>query len=276
MHEKSTLKTIAKLVTLIWILAVAAPATYLAYTHASDVKEFAVVSGVHAANKALMKQYAELAGSVASKIDINKYAQKIEVPEIKLGSVAAKTEKVSKAAGFLAKVGVKDAAKVADTSAALQAQVDKVNKQLKEATSSVTKALAADLNSTLKSELEALGKSQMQKQLQLSDASYKNLVAERYGIASGAKRAVTKEIYGEFSRAKIPMVGNIIVLLEKYFIWIAIGIGLVAFALSLIPVIAMWWIIGKFDKNFTKCPYCGKVFLSKKAKFSLLGFVKFW
>lgn len=276
MHQTSTAKKIANVFSFLWIVCITLPLCYVIYTKADAIKEFAVVKGVYEANKALMDQYTTLSNDLVKKININKYTSKIKVPEIKLDSVVEKTEKVNKTANILSKVGVKEATKVADTTSALQKQVDKINTQIKTSTENIAKTLQSDLTGALKEELSEFGSSQMQKQLSLTDASYKNLVADRYGIMTENQRKITSSIYKEFSNSKVSVVKNVMSSINKYFKWITLGVVVLAFIITLIPVIIARKIAKIFTKNFNKCPYCGKVYFSKQGKLGLLSVLKFW
>lgn len=276
MHQKSTAKKIANIFSFLWIICVTLPVCYVIYTRADAIKEFVVVKGVYEANKALMDQYATLSNDLVNKINVSKYTSKIKVPEIKLDNVVEKTEKVNKTANILSKVGVKEATKVADTTSALQKQVDKINTQIKESTENITKTLQSDLTNALKEELSEFGANQMQKQLSLNDTNYKNLVADRYGIMTEGQREITSSIYKEFSNSKVSGVRNVMTAINKYFKWFALGVLIIVFIITLIPVIIAKKIAKIFTKNLNKCPYCGKVYFSKQGKLGLLGFLKFW
>lgn len=276
LHQTSTAKKIAKIFSFLWIICITIPVCYVIYSKADAIKEFVVVKGVYEANKALMDQYTTLSNDLVKKININKYTSKISIPEIKLDSVSEKTEKVNKAATTLSKFGVKKADKVADTSSALQQQVDKINNQIKTSTENITKTLQSDLTAALKQELSEFGANQMQKQLSLNDTNYKNLVADRYGIITETQRKITSSIYKEFSNSKISGVKTVMQAINKYYRWFAWGVIALVFIITLIPVIIAFKIAKIFTKNFNKCPYCGKVYFSKQGKLGLLGFLKFW
>lgn len=276
LHQTSTAKKIAKIFSFLWIICITIPVCYVIYSKADAIKEFVVVKGVYEANKALMDQYTTLSNDLVKKININKYTSKISIPEIKLDSVVEKTEKVNKTANILSKVGVKEATKVADTTSALQKQVDKINNQIKTSTENITKTLQSDLTSALKQELSEFGANQMQKQLSLNDTNYKNLVADRYGIITETQRKITASIYKEFSNSKVSGVKTVMQAINKYYRWFAYGVIALVFIITLIPVIIAFKIAKIFTKNFNKCPYCGKVYFSKQGKLGLLGVLKFW
>ena len=276
MHETSTAKKIANIFTVLWILGITAPVCYTIFTKADSIKEFVIVKTVYEANKTLMKQYTDLSNNLVSKININKYTSKIKVPEIKLDNLTDKTEKVNKTANMLSKFGVKEANKVADTSSKLQAQVDKVNKEIKDSAQNITKTLEADITKALKDELNDFASNQMQKQLNLSQTNYKNLTSDKYGILTVSQRNITHSNYSEFSKSNLPMVKNVITSINTYYKWISLGILGIAFIITLLPVFIAFKIAKIFTKNFNKCPYCGKVYFSKSGKFGILSFLKFW
>ena len=274
--QKSLAKKIAWSFSFLWIVFAIFPVVNYFYKNSVAIRNFVVVSGVYEANKVLMDQYNDLSNNLSKNINISKYTAKISVPEIKLDKVSAKTEKVSKTANLLSKVGVKGANKVADTSEALQKQVDKVNKEIKEKTEDVAKTLERDLDKALKDELKSFGQNQMQKQLNLSDANYKNLTAGNYGIMTEGARKASSSIYAEVSKTKIGVVRNLMKQINTYYDWISYGVMALIIVIGLVPVIIALKIAKMFSDTFTTCPYCGKIFISKKAKLKLLQIIKFW
>ncbi len=276
LKQTSKIKKIANLFSIVWVVGVVVPAVYFMFNYSEAIRNWALVKGIDVANNAMISQYDDLTKSLVKNVDVSKYTSKIDVPEVKLDSVATKTEKVSKTANVLSKFGVKGADKVADSSAVLQKQVDKINSEIKEKTNKFTKKIESDLNTALKKELQEFGKKQMQKQLKLSDANYKNLVAERYGFMTESERKISASIYNEFAKNKTPMISSVIKTINKYFIWFELLFALLIVVVGFIPVIVVRKIAKMFTDNFTKCPYCGKVFLSKKAKLNILAKFKFW
>ena len=276
LHQTSKVKKIANVFSFVWMLGVVAPVLYYVYSNSTAVRNYAVVSGVYEANKALLNQYDSLSENLMKKVDINKYTSKIKIPEIKLDKVADSTGKVNKAAGVLSALGVKGAAKVADKSSALQTQVNKINAEIKEKTEELAKTLSQDLNNVMKSELDNFGKTQMQKQLQLSDVNYANLVSDKYGLVSATERNISASIYVELSKNSHHMVRNIMNAINKYYMYVVWTVLVLVLVIGLIPVIIASKIAAALSDNFTKCPYCGKVFLSEQAKWGLLAKLKFW
>ena len=116
----------------------------------------------------------------------------------------------------------------------------------------------------------------MQKQLQLSDANYKNLLAGRYGIITEGERKISSSIYAELSKNKSSTVKGVISYINKYYKWISYAILVLIVLVGLVPVVIMLKIAKMFTNNFTQCPYCNKIFLSKKAKLGILSKFKFW
>lgn len=274
LKQRSIPKTIAKVFILIWTLIVIAPVMYIILAKGDSIKEYAVVKGVAMTHGLLQTQYESLTSDVLSKVDIKKYTDKIQVPEIKLDKITETNQKVNQASAALARFGVKDAQKVADTSKALQAQVDKVNKQLQQATAQVQKTLESDIQSALKTELSNVANTQVQKQLGLSQSAYNALVNGKYGIATDAARKQTSQLYQALSQAKKGFLKPALTYLDNYFKWILWGLAAVVFILLLVPVVIVWWVAKKLSATFTQCPYCNKVFLTKAAKFNLLKMLK--
>ncbi len=276
LKQKSKAKKIAWGLSILWIVLAVVPVLDFVYKNSNSLRDFVVIKGVYEANSALMSQYNTMSDDLLKSINVSKYTSKIDVPEIKLDKISGKTDKVAKTANVLSKFGVKGADKVADTSAALQKQVDKINNEIKEKTQSVSKALEQDLNKALRQELKSFGEKQMQKQLQLSDANYKNLLAGRYGIITEGERKISSSIYAELSKNKSSTVKGVISYINKYYKWISYAILALIVLVGLVPVVIMLKIAKMFTNNFTQCPYCNKIFLSKKAKLGILSKLKFW
>ena len=272
--QKSTPKKIAKILILIWVLAVMTPTLYISLTKSVQIKEYVIVKGIYEANEILMKQYRDFSNQLISKVDVSKYTSKIEIPEIKLDKVSQTTQKVEKTASALSKLGLKGADKVQESTNALQTQVNKINQQIQEITQKTQKILQTDIQKMLKKEVATLADTQIQKQLNLSNQTYQSFSSEAFGLMTEDKRQITSIIYSELANGATGIFKDGISLIDKYFKWISWGVSALLFILMLIPVVIVWWIAKKLSSNFTECPYCGKVFLSKAGKFNLLKMFK--
>lgn len=278
LKQKSTPKRIAKIFTLIWVVFVMLPVLYISLTYAVQIKEYAFVKGIYEANDLLLTQYKDLSEQVISKVDISKYVSKIDIPEIKLDKqldkVSETTQKVNQASTALSKLGVKGMDKVQDKTNVLQQQVDKINAQIKDVTAKTQALLQTDIQAALKKEVNALANTQIKKQLGLSDGTYKNFVNEKFGWQTENERKITAAIYADFGKGSKGIFRKFVPLLDKYFKWISWGFSALLFIILLIPIVVAWYVAKKLSANFTECPYCGKVFLSKAAKFNLLKLFK--
>lgn len=275
-HQKSTAMKIAKIFFLVWTLLVVIPAVYFTFAHSAAIKEYAVVKAVYEADSILTEQYSGLADKVFSKINIDKYTAKITVPEIKLDSVSGAAAKTNAVASKLSKLGVKEAAKVEDTSAAVQKQADKINKQLQTSIDQIKTSLNKDIKAGLKKDLDELGGEQIRKQLALSDKAYKEMVSGKYGLMTEQERNTTARIYKELAQNKKGVFKDVISTIEHYYKWIAAALILLVLVLTLIPPAVVYKIAKKLSTTFTECPYCGKVFISKQNKLNILKLLKFW
>ncbi len=276
LKQTSKAKKIAWIFSILWIVLVVVPVFNFVYKNSNSLRDFIVVKVVYKTTEALTSQYDELSDELIKNINISKYTSKINIPEIKLDNIVNKTEKVSKGVSVFSKIGVKGVDKITDSSAVLQKQVDKINNEIKEKTQSVSKALEQDLNKALKQELKSFGDKQMQKQLQLSNINYKNLLSDKYGIVTEGERKISSSIYKEFSKNKLSIVKNIISYINKYYKWISFAVLVLVVLIGFIPVVIMLKIAKMFTDNFTQCPYCNKMFLSKKAKLGIFSKIKFW
>lgn len=274
LKQTSTPKKIAKILILAWTICVIAPVMYVCLTQAVLLKEFAVVKSVGALNGLLQNQYTNLTSDVIQKVDIQKYTSQIKVPEIKLDQVTETTEKVAKASGALAKLGVKNADKVESSTKALQEQLNQANTKLQASIEQIQKTLETDIQAALIKELSGLADTQVQKQLGISSSAYARLVKGDFGFKTATEREATTMIYQELAQAKKGLLTQVLSYLDCYFNWVKWAVTVLAFMILLVPVVLVWWIAKKLSANFTQCPYCGKVFLSKAAKFNLLKLFK--
>lgn len=274
LKQTSTPKKIAKILILVWTVCVIAPVMYICVTQAGLMKEWAVVKGVNMLNGLLQSQYTNLTNDVIQKVDIQKYTSQIKVPEIKLDQVTETTQKVAKVSGTLAKLGVKNADKVEDTTKALQEKLDKANAQLQTSVEQIRKTLQTDIQTALKKELTGLADTQVQKQLGIGSTAYARLVRGDFGLKTQSEREATTMIYQELAQAKKGVLTQALSYLDCYFNWVKWAVTVLVLIVLLVPVVIVWRIAKKLSANFTQCPYCGKVFLSKAAKFNLLKLFK--
>ncbi len=276
LHQTSPLIKAARIFSLLWILLIVVPAVYFAASRADSIKEFIAVKTIARTNGILTEQYAAFSDKVLAGIDIKKYTAKIKVPEIKLDKAEQAAEKTKQAASKLSKLGIKEAAKIGDTSAALQKQIDSVNKQLTKTTEQVKTSLNTEIQAGLKKEVSSLAQTQIKKQLALSGASYKNMINGKYGLMSEADRKATKTIYTELAGNKNGVFKDLFDGIEKYYRFAFYAAVALILIVTLIPPFIVMKLAKKFSAAFTQCPYCNKVFMTKKNKLNLLKLFKFW
>lgn len=275
LHQTSSLIKAARIFFLLWTLLVIAPAVYFMATRADGIKEFAVVKTIDRANGILTKQYADFSDKVLSGINLEKYTAKIKVPEIKPEKAEKAAEKTKKAAAALSRLGIKEASKISDSSAAIQKQIDDVNKQLAKTTEQIKASLNAEIQKGLKKEVSALAETQIKKQLALSGASYKNMTDGKYGLTDKAGRTVTKTIYAELSGNKNGVFKDLLNGVEKYYRFVFYAAAALVLIALLIPPFVVMKLAKKFSAVFTQCPYCDKIFMTKKNKLGLLKLFSF-
>ena len=280
LKQSSPLVKAANIFSLIWVLAVTCPAVYFTFSHADEIRQFAVVAAVGKTNQILNEQYNAFSDRVLKEVKIEKYTSKIKIPEIKLDKqleqVNKTAEKTKKVTSALSKLGVKQAAKVEDTTELLQKQVENVNQQIKTTVDQVKNSLDKEVQAGLKKEIDSLAGTQIRKQLALSDASYKNLETGKYGFMTEPETLATKTIYAELAKNKNGIFKDLIAGLEKYYKWIKIGILLLVLVVTLIPPFLAKKIAKKLSATFTQCPHCGKIFISKANAANILKLIKWW
>ena len=266
----------ARLFTVAWVIAVLLPATVFTVMRSESLKQYAVVKAIAAADNLLAEQYQSFAGKALTRIDVEKYTNKIAVPEIKLDAVAQASEKTQKTVKALSKLGLKEADKVNETVAKLQQQVDKANKRLIESTDKIKSSLNKEVRAGLKKEIDSLMQTQIKKQLALSETSYKNLKSNAFGLTNAAERKTTAVIYGELAKNKDGIFFNAVKSVERYALAIKLAFGLVIFVVLMIPPFFVSKLAKKLSATFTQCPYCKKVFISKSNAVNILKIIKFW
>ncbi|HBO58595.1 MAG TPA: hypothetical protein DD624_01615 [Alphaproteobacteria bacterium] len=283
LHQTSFLIKAARIFSLIWILAVIAPAMYFIATYGESIKEFAVVRAVGTASNVLADQYDAFTDKVLKSVDIDKYTAQLKIPEIKLDTsklekLTKTTDKAKKLSSTLSKLGVKEAdnvnKKITEATDTLQTQVGKINKQLKSSTDELKAALNKNVRDGLKKEVSALASSQMQKQLALSDSAYKKVVKGNYGLMSEQDRKATASVYKELKKGGI--FKNAVRKVDACYTYGFWAVLIVVLVLLLIPPFIAMKLAKKFSAVFTQCPYCNKVFMTKGNGVNLLKLIKFW
>jgi len=121
LNTKSTAEKIALWFTIIWVLFAVAPATFIAYRNADVIKKFAIVKGISAANGFLADQYSGLQSFIVAKVDLNKLASKITVPDINVDGVVKNTERLSSEAARIETQAKTVSAQVAKITPAINA-----------------------------------------------------------------------------------------------------------------------------------------------------------
>ncbi|MBO4520975.1 MAG: hypothetical protein J5787_07185 [Alphaproteobacteria bacterium] len=278
LKQKQPLMKAAGLFFWIWLALVTCPSVWFVLSHAGDIREFAVVTAVGRTNRILTEQYSAFTDRVLKEVKIEKYTSKIKIPEVKLDKqleqVNKAAEKTKKVTSALSKLGVKEAAKVENSTELLQKQVDKANQQIKTNIEQIKNTLDKEVQAGLKKEIDSLAGTQIKKQLALSDASYNNLTEEKYGIVSQKEREITKTIYTELAKNKNGIFKDLIAGMEKYYKWIMAALVLLIIVITMIPPILFKKIAKKLSATFTQCPHCGKIFVSKENAFNILKMLK--
>ena len=302
LKQKSPLVKAANVFALIWIAAITCPALYFVYSHADELRRFAVVAAVGKTNGIVTEQFSAFTGRVLKEVKVEKYISKIKIDELdaeklikipeikldKLDKVKETTQKTKKVTSALSKLGVKQADKIDQTTEELQKQanklkesaeevkkqIDKVNQKMKTTVDQVKKTLDSEVQAGLKKEIDTLAGSQIKKQLALSDGAYNSLKAEKYGFMSDAERAVTSRIYTELAQNKKGVFSDVIRAMEEYYKWILAGVMLLVLVITLVPVLLVKKIAKKLSATFTQCPHCGKVFVTKANALSILKMLK--
>jgi len=261
-----------------WFALITCPSVWFVFSHAAEIREFAIVAAVGKTNQILTEQYSAFTDRVLKEVKIDKYTSKIKIPEItldkQLEQVNKANEKTKKVASTLSKLGVKQAAKVEDTTDLLQKQVDKVNEQIKTTVDQTKQILDKEVQAGLKKEIDSLAGTQIKKQLALTDASYKNLEKSKYGFMTEAERQITKTIYTELAKNKNGIFKDLIAGMEKYYKWILVAVCLLVAIITMLPPILFKKIAKKLSATFTQCPHCGKIFISKANAFNILKMLK--
>ncbi len=274
--QSNKIKKIAYLVSFLWILCVIAPSVFYVNKNSVSLKKYISLKGVGYINNSLVKQYDSISKSLVQHINISKYIKDIKIPEIKLDKIEADTAKVGKTARVLSNFGVRAAGEVADKSDILNKQVAKINADIKTETEKLKRMLETDLEKSIKDEISNFATNQSKQVLKLSKISYYNFVNNKYGIIDDAGKNRTNIIYKELMSNDNFIIKNYLLNINKYFIYINYLMLILVVVVGLVPVYALLKVVKMFTKNFTTCPYCRKIFISKEAKFNILAKLKFW
>ena len=274
--QSNKLKKITYLISLLWILCLVVPVLFYINNNSQVVKKYLSLKGVGYINNSLVKQYDSISKSLVQHINISKYTKDIKIPEIKLDKIENETKKVNKTARVLSNFGVKAASEVADKSDILNKQVAKINADIKTETEKLKRMLETDLEKSIKDEISNFASNQSKQVLKLSKINYYNFVNDKYGFMDDVSKNRTNAIYKELIKNDNFIIKNYLLNINKYFIYINYLILILVAVIGLIPVYALLRVVKMFTKNFTTCPYCRKIFISKEAKFNILAKLKFW
>ncbi|MCQ2913642.1 MAG: hypothetical protein MJ247_00400 [Alphaproteobacteria bacterium] len=286
LEVKRPLVKFAKIISIVWGLFVAIPLLSYVNKNSVSLQQYGTVFAVKEANSFLLGQYDGFAKKAMAKIDLKKYTDKIDIPEIKidaklnklqeidLSKITSATKTADKASKALSKLGVKNA-NVADAGIqALQKQAEQINSQLKNATSEVEKqiksisdkantqikdattkvktSLVNDVENGLKSEISSFAGNQIQKQLELDDELYNNLTSGNFKI----KGSNTSKIYSSLRQKGI--FAEYIQKMEKY-VGTAKNICLsILLVLLAVPPLVFFIVARILSSSHGQCPYCGK------------------
>ncbi|MDR3126433.1 MAG: hypothetical protein LBT92_02265 [Rickettsiales bacterium] len=328
LHTKSTAQKIANWFCALWILLAVAPAAWIVYRNADAVQKYLVVKGVAESNAFLAAQYSGLEEFLMKRIDLDKYAQKVKIPEInadgavrgaeklaheagrisdqaaklrehagRLGSVTNTANTANKLLGALGKpqkidtsavsgaikkvddavaAAVAQAAGVRDMAAKLAFEAKNINDAAKKSLEAARKSMTEGFNAQIRAGIDEFGRTQLMRAWNLSEASYSILVKGDFGVMGDKARANTVRVYGEFEQNRTPVLKQAIGFVRSYWTWISIGLIAAIAIIGLVPV----WIAKKtaniWTGYFEKCPYCGKLFIPKRAKYNLIKLIKWW
>ena len=102
------------------------------------------------------------------------------------------------------------------------------------------------------------------------------MINGKYGLMSEADRKATKTIYTELAGNKNGVFKELFDGIEKYYRFAFYAAVALILIVTLIPPFIVMKLAKKFSAAFTQCPYCNKVFMTKKNKLNLLKLFKFW
>jgi len=293
LKANSKIKKIAMIIAIVWSFIVIAPVAYVIFLQSRSLKNFIVVYSIDKMNSALTQQYETLINTTLNKIQLDKkidsVVSKVKIPEIKVDKITNKTNKITsttKKLNRLSKVagnfGIKSAnvdkqlSNINEINAKIEKSVKSANSEISKAKDKLTNQLKKDIEPMIKSEIKKIADREIQKALKLSDRNYANFVSGRYGILTPVKRSYTNAIYADFLKNKTQGLKFILPLVEKYFSYIRLVFVLLSIAVAFIPVVIMFAYVKKITSVFSKCPYCGKIYISKTNAFNILKLFQFW
>lgn len=274
LKQKSTPKKIAKIFALIWIVCLICPVMYLLYAYTGAVKEFMVVKGLAEVNNTLTTQYEQFTDSLLSGINLKGLSDKIKIPELKTDSLEKSLQQIEAASALLKKTKLVKTDQLDNTVKEIEGKINQLNAQMKQTVEEVQKTVQKQLQADLKKQISSFAGTQVQKQLGLSDTAYTVLRKESFGLFSAEGRKASSSVYAELVKNKDGFLSGSLKIVDRYFVWVICVIAVLALVILLIPVFLVFWVAKKLSATFAECPYCGKVFLSKQGKLSILKVLK--
>ncbi|MDR1826155.1 MAG: hypothetical protein LBQ49_00510 [Rickettsiales bacterium] len=250
--------------TVLWFAAAIIVPLKVKNAYSEPIKKSLVVSVFFDLQQGIADQYAKLMNGIKKSINlekpINSAMAKVKTaskPAAKAQETAAKSNKL---AGALGKVGVntKGAAdalgKVDDTAGAINAQLDKIEKELVK---------------TSKTEVDAMIDDAIRNQLDKATGGLSNVMLAKYNVKSIAPWRpgtwpVSNKIFAEISKSSASTVQIIMGTVNEYFGYVAWGLVALIWGAALF----VWFMVFKKFKlmisPFIVCPNCGHAFTNKK------------
>ncbi|MCL2440098.1 MAG: hypothetical protein FWD15_06355 [Alphaproteobacteria bacterium] len=196
-------------------------------------------------------------------------------PMAGLANVSKRISDISSQATNKATAFAARAADISNKTTRIRNEVAGVNDRVKSAVSDAASTLATDFNKALHDEITAFGHGHMQSALNLSDANFKRLVANQYGLTGAAEKNL-ESIYAEFQGTQTLGIRHMMDYIKAYWTWIKIALIVIVAIITLVPIILAFKIAKTITGLVERCPHCNKLFIPKRAKFNVLNFLKFW
>ncbi|MDR2269227.1 MAG: hypothetical protein LBD94_03530 [Rickettsiales bacterium] len=262
--------------TILWFALSAYIPLYVKNTYSEPIKKSIVVSMFFDLQQGIADQYSRLMDGIKKSINlekpINKAIEKVKVASKPVSAVQKTTGDAKKLTGFASKLGVKVNAvdnivnKVDDTATIVNAQLDKVEKELLKVG---------------QTEVEAMVDEAVRNQLDKATGGMSKVLLEKYNVKSIAPWrpstwSVSNKIYAEIEHSSKSTVQIIMNTINGYFGYVAWGLVLIAWAAALLLWFMAFKKVKMIIKPFVVCPNCGHAFADKRTAWGLLKILQPW
>ncbi|MDR0449548.1 MAG: hypothetical protein LBG89_03790 [Rickettsiales bacterium] len=267
----------------LWVAVFAAAPLYIKANYSEPIKKSIVVGMFFDMQRQISKQYEAMLAMIKKNINLEKpiaaAIDKMKVADKGVAAVQDTTAKANaatnKVGGLAGKLGVKApavnnvqnaVAKVDNTAAAANAQLDKIKNELnKTAQAEVDKMIDEEIRKVANKGLGGLG----------------DTLLTNYGIKHvypwrPSSWPVAAKIYNDLQKSSSGTINTLMATVNSYFGYVAWGLVAIVWLIGLLGLIYVNGKVSLITKGFIVCPRCGHAFADRRTAMGFMKLLKPW